>query len=320
MDSTPVGGGVGQLTDARALVTGASGFLGSRLCRRLVAEGVEVHAVSRTRRDDGRVDGLRWWQCDAVDATAVHDLMGRIKPDVVFHFGGLVTAAAPLRLVMPTFHSLVTTTVNVLAAATELGGSRVVLSASLEEPTGGDVATLVPTSPYSAAKFAAGAYARMFGQLYGTSVVTLRPYMTYGPGQHPSKVVPYTILSLLRGERPQLRSGDRGVDWIYVDDVIEGFVRAAWRPGIEGQTLDLGCGTAVPIRSMAERLVRMIAPGLTPMYGTPADGGEGPVRIADLGATVTALGWRPTTPLEDGLAATVEWYRHGDMGAGRADR
>ena len=306
----------GSLREARALVTGASGFLGSHLCRRLVAEGAEVHAVSRTQRPEPTGDGSRWWQCDAADAAAVHELVSRIKPDVVFHFGGMVTAGPDLRLVAPTFHSLLTSTVNVLTAVAQVGDGRVVLSGSLEEPMAGAADALVPASPYAAAKLAAGAYARMFVKLYGTRVVTLRPYMTYGPGQNRRKIIPYTILSLLRREVPQLVRGDRALDWIYVDDVVEAFVQAAWRPGLEGLTLDVGMGTAVPIRDVADRLVRLIAPEVAPRYGAAADGLEPATRVADVAPTTAALGWRPTTSLERGLALTVDWYRQSPAAGG----
>jgi UDP-glucose 4-epimerase len=309
VDSRPPARTTGSLREARALVTGASGFLGSRLCRRLSAEGAEVHAVSRASRQEATGDGLHWWQCDAADAATVQELVSRIKPDVVFHFGGMVTAAPDLRLVAPTFHSLLTSTVNVLTAVAQVGGGRVVLSGSLEEPMAPAADALVPASPYAAAKLAAGAYARMFVKLYGTRVVTLRPYMTYGPAQNRSKIVPYTILSLLRHEAPQLVRGDRALDWIYVDDVVEAFVQAAWRPGLEGLTLDVGSGTAMPIRDVADRLVSLIAPDLTPRYGAPADGPAPVARVADVGPTTVALGWRPATSLERGLAMTVDWYR-----------
>ena len=297
------------LRKARALVTGASGFLGSHLCRRLLRDGAEVHAVARAPRTGDAGGGLHWWQCDAVDGAAVRDLIARVKPDVVFHFGGMVTAAPDIRLVMPTYHSLLTSTVNILTAVTDAGSGRVVLSASLEEPAGGTADTLVPASPYGAAKLAAGAYARMFVTLYATPIVSLRPFMTYGPGQHCSKIVPSTILSLLRGEAPELSSGDRALDWIYVDDVIEAFVQAAVRPGIEGRTLDLGWGTAVSIRDVVSRLVRLVVPSITPHYGAHPDRPQVPTRVADVETTAAALGWRPVTSLDNGLASTVEAYR-----------
>jgi nucleoside-diphosphate-sugar epimerase len=303
----------------RTLITGAGGFLGSHLCRRLLAGGAEVHAVSRRPRAGDPGDGLLWWQCDTVDAVAIHELISRLKPDVVFHFGGMVTAAPDLRLVAPTFHSLLTSTINVLMAVTEVGGcSRVVLSASLEEPTSDTADTLVPASPYGAAKLAAGAYARMFARLYATPVVSLRPFMAYGPGQHPTKVIPSTIVSLLRGEAPQLSSGDRALDWVYVDDVIDAFLQAASRPGVEGRTLDLGWGTTVAIREVVDQLVRIIDPTITPRYGAQPDRPDARVRVADVEATAAALGWRPTTLLNRGLALTVEAYRQTAGTVGRS--
>jgi nucleoside-diphosphate-sugar epimerase len=305
------------LEGRRVLVTGARGFLGSHLCRRLLAGGAEVHAVSRTARPSGGEDGLRWWPCDPVDADAAHELVSRVKPGVVIHLAGMVTAAPDLGLVVPTFHSLLASTVHILTAAAQVGGCRVVLSGSLEEPTGGSADTLVPASPYAAAKLAAGAYARMFAALYGTSVVSLRPFMTYGPGQHPTKVVPSTILSLLEGRAPELSSGERPLDWIYVEDVVDAFLAAAVRPGLDGRTLDLGWGTAVRLREVVMRLVRLVDPSIAPRFGARADRPDQRPRVADVAATAAALGWRPRTPLDAGLAATVEWYRRGGRpGAG----
>ena len=276
MDRGADGGAAMSLRATRALVTGARGFLGSHLCRRLLAEKAEVHAVSRVRCQGGE-DSVHWWQCDVVDAVAVQDLISRVKPDVVFHFGGVVTAAPDVQLVAPTFHSLLTSTINLLTAVTDVGRGRVVLAASLEEPTAGTADTLVPGSPYGAAKLAAGAYARMFVKLYGTPVVSLRPFMAYGPGQNATKIIPYTILSLLRGEAPQLSSGDRALDWVYVDDVIDAFLLAAWRPGVEGRTLDLGWGTTVRIRDLVDRVVRLVDPSITPRYGAQPDRPDGGV-------------------------------------------
>jgi nucleoside-diphosphate-sugar epimerase len=138
--------------------------------------------------------------------------------------------------------------------------------------------------------------------------------MAYGPGQNPTKVVPYTILALLRGEAPELSSGDRALDWVYVDDVIEAFVAAAWRPGIAGRTLDLGLGTTVRIRDVVGQLVRSVAPTIVPRFGARPDRPDDRPRVADVEATAAALGWRATTSLETGLARTVEWYRRSHAG------
>jgi nucleoside-diphosphate-sugar epimerase len=300
---------VDSLGGRRVLVGGASGFLGSHLCRRLLAAGAEVHGVSRRREAAGGGSDIRWWQCDLVDVLAVQELLGRVKPDVVFHLGGMVTAEPALELVEPTFHSLLASTVNVLTAVARSGYGRVVLAGSLEEPTGESVDALTPYSPYGAAKLAAGMYARMFVKLYQAPVVIVRPYMTYGPGQRLTKVIPYTIMTLLRGETPRLSTGQRALDWVYVDDLIEGVVRAAAHPGIDGRTLDLGSGTLVSIKEIVMRLVGLIDPSITPQYGIEPDRPDDRVRLADVETTEHAIGWRARTPLDEGLAKTVEWYR-----------
>jgi UDP-glucose 4-epimerase len=296
-----------QFARRRVLVTGASGFLGTHLCQRLSLGGAELHAVSRFPRPSDN-HGTRWWQANMEDPQTVQGLLGRIRPEVIFHLSGMVKAAPDLALVLPTLHSLLTATVNLLTAAARMGCQRVVLAGSLEEPEPGP-ADPIPSSPYSAAKWAASAYGRMFHRLYQSPVVILRTFMTYGPGQPVHKVIPATVLSLLQGQAPRLSSGWRKLDWVYVDDVIDGFLRAAHRPGLEGMTIDLGSGTALPIREVVTRIAHLIDPTVEPRYGALPDHPSSEVRVADIDATKAAIDWRPLTPLGKGLELTVNWFR-----------
>jgi len=291
----------------RVLVTGGSGFLGTNLCRRLVQRDAEVHATSRVHRE--RQDaGPRWWQADFSDIAAARDLLSRTKPDVVYHLAGSVGAGPERDLVLPTFRSLLTSTVNLLTAVTETGCRRLILTGSLTEPQGNQ-AEVAPASPYAAAKWAASGYGRMFHSLYGTPAVILRPYMTYGPGQHPRKLIPSLILSLLAGEPPNLSSGQWQADWVYVDDVIEGFLAAAERPNLEGTTVDLGSGSLLSVRALVEQLMTIMKPSVQPQFGALPDRPLEPVCTADVAQTEMTLGWKASTSLGNGLRRTVEWYR-----------
>jgi nucleoside-diphosphate-sugar epimerase len=289
----------------RALITGASGFLGSHLCRRLLGDGAEVHATSRSARasDHSR---LRWWQSDLADEASVRRLLHETRPDVIFHLAGQVSAAPDRALVQSAFHSLLGSTVSLLLAATEIGCRRIVLTGSLTEP---DAAESAPSSPYAAAKWASTAYARMFHALYGTPAVIVRPFMTYGPGQNPEKLVPHVILSLLRGVPPKLASGRWSADWVYVDDVIDGFLLAARRTGVDGKTIDLGSGALTSTRVLVLKLVARIDPRAEPQFGALPDRPAEEVRTADVAAAKAALGWEPSTPLDRGLDQTIAWYR-----------
>jgi len=198
-------------------------------------------------------------------------------------------------------------TVNVLHASVAVGCRRVVLDGSLEEPDRGSGA--VPSSPYAASKWAGSVYARMFHELYGLSVVTLRLFMVYGPGQRDvRKLVPYTILTLLRGRAPEVSSGKREVDWIYVDDVADAFVAAAHIDGVDGEIVDIGSGELHSVRDIVERLTRLVAPEVEPLFGAVEDRPCVQVRRADTEMTAARLGWRPATRLDEGLSRTVDWY------------
>ena len=234
-----------QIAHSKILVTGAGGFIGEHLCHRLLGCGASVHAVSRGLRRS-QYDGLRWWQADLRDADAVRVVVKAVKPDFIFHLASYVVGARQLQVVLPTFNDNLASTVNMLTIVAEVGCRIIVLTSSSEEPvTFND--TTFPCSPYAAAKWASTIYGRMFSQLFQTPVVMPRIFMTYGPDQKDlNKLVPYAITRLLRGEAPQLSSGHRRADWIYVDDVIEGLVRAAAMPGIEGSTFDLGTGLLDP--------------------------------------------------------------------------
>jgi len=296
-----------KLSKERVLVTGASGFLGSHLCRSLCVDGAEVHAISRNWRS-GDKRGLHWWQGDLSDFTTAQKLLTEIKPDVIFHLTSHGWGGPGLEHVLSTLHSDLIATVNVLTAVTELKIRRLVLTASLEEPQSNDP-EITPSSPYGAAKWASGAYARMFHLLYQTPLVLVRIFMTYGPGQAVGKLIPYVTLSLLKNQVPKLSTGERLIDWLYVDDVIRGLLAAAEASDVEGRTIDLGSGTLVSIRDIVLRLVELVKTPVQPLFGALPPRPLEPVRAANTNDAYARLGWKPVTPLEKGLELTVNWYR-----------
>lgn len=307
LESRPPTRIVAPLTDSKIMITGASGFLGTHLCRRLCERNGEVHATSRTKRSNLK-GGPIWWQTDFDDLGAVRSLFETVKPDIIFHLSGLASAHQAVEFVLPTFHSLLTSTVNLLTVATEVGCRRIVLAGSLNEPQLDDH-EMIPSSPYAAAKWASSGYGRMFHALYGTPLVIVRTFMTYGPGQDSRKLIPSVVLSLLKGESPKLSSGQWNADWIYIDDVIEGFLAAAQVPQIEGSTLDLGSGTLVTVRELVEKVVRFAGCSTQPLFGVLPDRVLEPALKAEVLRTFEKLCWKPTVSLENGLQQTVEWYK-----------
>jgi len=306
------------LSGKTAVVTGASGFIGAAVARRLRDAGAIVHGVSRRART-GSEACTHWWQVDLTQVADVRRVLDATNPDMVFHLAGATSATRALENVLPILHANLVSAVNVLVAATEHGGGRLLLAGSLEEPVP-DGIWPVTASPYAAAKLGAGTYARMCHALYGTPVVWLRLFMVYGPAQPDvHKLIPYVTRSLLRGEAPALSEGNRPVDWVYIDDVVDAFLAAAVAKGVEGQTVDIGSGKLVTVREVVERLVQIIDPSAVPRFGAVPERKFEQVRVADTESTAACLGWRAQTPLEEGLQKTVDWYHHqGRATEGRA--
>lgn len=290
----------------KVLVTGGSGFLGTHLTRRLVKCEAEVHATSRAAYDERPREG-RWHQVDLTDMGAVCELLSKVRPDVLYHLSGSVTAVPNKELVLPTFHSLLTSTVNLLAAVAKVGCGRIILCGSSDEPRA-QYGEMIPSSPYAAAKWAASGYGRMFHAVYGVPVVTLRIFMTYGPFQPIRRLIPSVIHALQENRPPKILNGRQRADWIYVDDVIDGLLAGAHSPNIEGCELDLGSGMLISNRGIVEQLVSIMNPSVKVLFRGVRDRPLKPEYAANIVDSEAKLNWRPTTSTSTGLLKTIEWH------------
>jgi nucleoside-diphosphate-sugar epimerase len=288
------------------LVTGANGFLGRHLITRLSQHNAKIYAVSR--KPPLSAGGVRWVQGDLTNGDWLSELVRSIRPDVIYQLASASQGGQDSQFVLPTFENDLRSTVNTLLAAKACGCARVILAASLEEPVL-DGRPITISSPYAAAKASCTYYGLMFHQLYGVPVTMLRLFMTYGPGQKAYKLIPYTILSMLKGQSPRLSSGVRPVDWVYVQDVITAFIAAAVRPEAVGQIIDIGSGSLVPVREVIQEIHRLIPQSPAPLLGALPDRTAETVRCAETEAAARILAWKATTPLSKGLCQTIQWCR-----------
>lgn len=291
----------------RYLVTGARGFIGSHIVRRLAAGGADVHATTRAQPLKQR--GVRWWQVDLADSARTGQVVQEVRPDVVVHLASRVEGTRDLDAVVPMLNDNLVSAVNIMAASSTVPACRVVLAGSVEEV--GDVPEEIGAqSPYAASKVAATTYALLFRDVWDLRVVVLRLAMVYGPADPNTKrLVPHVINSLLDGVAPALSSGTRRVDWVYIDDVVDALLAAAVQPGALGHVMDIGSGTPASIREIVSMIAGLIDSAVEPAFGSLPDRARERDLRADIRPAARHLNWRPRVSLPTGVERTVEWYR-----------
>lgn len=306
-----IGASAGKLLNpknCKALITGVTGFIGASLV--VDAKRTFGHVVGTTRRKQGPIESGLSMEClDVACRSDTFEVFRKHKPDVVFHLAGLSNSVQDLGMVRKTFLANALGTVNVLEAAANYGVARFVYCASMNEPGVGDNGD--SSSPYAASKFVGSIYSNLFSLLYDLSTVIVRPYYVYGPGnQKPAKLIPHVIRAYLEGAAPRLASGTRQMDWVYIDDVVEGLLRAAVTTEIVGDDIPLGTGILTTISDVVDLVARICKSELAPVYGGEKDRTLEVSPVADVSKCERLLNWSPKTDLQIGLERTVKWMAH----------
>jgi UDP-glucose 4-epimerase len=312
---------VDELAGTRVLVTGATGFIGSHLCRRLLADGAKVHVLTSTvssvypvRLVDIR-DRITLYGGNLNDSGAMDSVVESADPEIVFHLGAYTHVGKSWHRVDECVQTNVHGTVNLLQVLARSDYRRFVYTSTSE--VYGDVAVpfsedsvVEPLSPYSVSKYAAERFCRMFHKGRGWPIVVVRPFSAYGPAQSPDRIIPEIIVKALRGERLALTEGRQTREFNYVEDLADGFVRAATAPDVEGEVFNIGGGQEISMRDLAVTILDLMDNPITAEFGALANR---PNEIwsmrADVGKATERLGLRPARPLRQGLEQTIAWYR-----------
>jgi len=309
----------------RVLVTGAAGFIGSTLVDRLLAEGREVvgfdnfdpfYPEAEKRSNLTAALGsqsFRLVRGDVRDAKAVDDLFAGPGFDAVVHLAALAGVRPSLERPAEYADVNVNGTSVLLEAAARHGGPVFVLASSSsvygerdDGPFRETDRVDRPVSPYAATKKSCELIAHAFHHAHGLPVTAVRFFTAYGPRQRPDLAIRKFAERMRRGESiPVYGDGSALRDFTYIDDIVDGLVRAA-DVDLGYAILNFGAGRQISVEDMIRRLESVLGVEAR-IDWLPAQTGDVPRTWADIGAAGAALGYAPQVTFEEGIARFAAW-------------
>jgi CDP-glucose 4,6-dehydratase len=313
--------------DKRVFVTGATGLVGGWLVRRLVGEGAEVTCLVRDRVSDsmlmrpGLLGRIKLVRGDVADQSAMERALGEHEVEKVFHLAAQTIVGIANRNPVSTFESNIRGTWALLEACRRSPAVTGVVVASSDKAYGEqdrlpyrEDTPLRGRHPYDVSKSCADLIARSYAETYGLPVAITRCGNIYGGGDlNWNRIIPGTIRSALRGERPVIRSDGLFVrDYFYVEDAAHAYLSLAEalaaRPGLAGQAFNFSNEIPLTALELVREVLRVTGSGLEPVVRNEASNEIVRQHLSAAKARAE-LGWAPLFDLTEGLRRTVAWYR-----------
>jgi UDP-glucuronate 4-epimerase len=309
------------------LITGAAGFIGSRLARALLDRGDTVVGLDnfndfydpRIKRDNvetlGSSPRFRLLEGDIRDCAFLDGAFSSASPDAVVHLAAMAGVRPSLERPGLYFDVNVNGTLNILECVKAFGVPRLLFASSSSVYGGNKKIPFAeeddvshPVSPYAASKRAGEIMCYTYHHLYGLNIHCLRFFTVYGPGQRPEMAIHKFVRRMHEGRAiPVFGDGSSRRDYTYIDDILDGVLRSLER--CEGYRIyNLGESNTIALATLIDRIEALT--GLEAKIDRKGDQpGDVPVTFADIQRAREELGYAPSVPIEEGLKRFLAWYR-----------
>lgn len=310
----------------RVLVTGASGFLGSNLCRRLAVEGAQVVALVRhqpleTQALEEDIPNCVCIEGDVRDYKSMREIISTCQIDTIFHLAAYSIVSISAQDPWNAYDVNIMGTVSLLEAARNVGKCSSIVVASSDKAYGDHITlpytedfSLVPKNTYDVSKACMDMISRSYASNYGMPVAVTRCSNIYGPGDmNLSRLIPNTILRIMRGLSPLIYTDVAQMirEFIYVHDVTSAYE-------IIGSNVDKFVGVPINIGGNGPSTIIDVISKIQQIMGdknstviSPRDSSfkEIQEQWIDSSKLYNLTGWQPSIDLEKGLTLTVDWYK-----------
>lgn len=306
-----------DLSQERFFLTGGTGFVGACLARRLAEAGAEVHLLVRESADRGRLEGIEdklTFHVGDLTGTALESIVSAVQPTVIYHLA--VHGAYSFQTdADETIRTNVFGTWNLLKACASIN-YKVFVNAGSSSEYGSkphamrETDVLEPNSYYAVAKSAQTLVCRHTARLEQRPINTFRLFSVYGPYEEPSRLVPTVVRHCLEGRALEMVSPGTARDFVYVDDVVDAFLRIDKLGSLCGEVLNIGTGLQSTVRDIVEAAVAAAGNAPPVRWGAmDARPWDTETWVADCTKTRRLLEWAATTQLSEGISKTAAWHR-----------
>ncbi len=301
----------------KILITGATGFIGSNLVRKLISKNHQIHIIMRKASDIWRIKDIiskiNVHNVNLLEKEKLSNILNIIKPNVIFHLANLGLYAGSDPKIEDSIKINTLGTINLIQSSHLIDYECFINTGSSSEygtkqfpMKETDICT--PYSNYAIAKLAGTLYTNLYAKKTKKPIATFRIFSPYGPYDHPDRLISQAILKMIKGEQFFSNEPYAVRDYIFIEDVVDAYLLCMRRyKKISGEIFNIGSGT----QSYVKDVIKLLAGELeTNLVRWNTSKKNDTVWQADIEKAKKQLGWYPKKTLEEGLRETVAWFKN----------
>ena len=307
-----------MMNSGTILITGATGFVGSCLTHRLVRVDCNLHIIKREQSNVWRIKDILnrvvVHNVDLIDSNRLERLVKNIKPQIIFHtatYGGYPFQKDVDKIIQTN----IVGTMNLVNACSEVGFSIFVSTGSSSEygvksKPMNETDSLESNNSYGVAKASATLFCQAKARSEKLPIVTLRLFSPYGYYEELRRLIPSVITSCLTGRNLKVSSPQPVRDFVFIEDVLDAYVKAVNVPNIGGEIFNVGYGRHNSVGEVVNKIIELTGGRVSPEWGSISKRANEPtIWQADISKAKDILEWEPRYNLEEGLNKTVKWFK-----------
>jgi len=304
----------------KILITGATGFVGSCLLHSLLNDGfsnisIIIRKSSNIWRIKNILNKIKVCYSDLLDLERLKKVVLEIRPEIIFHLATYGAYPAFQKDIKKMYEINLFGLINLLTVSAKVEFECFINTGSSseygkkKEPMV-ETNLLEPNSDYEVSKACATLYCQNFAKQNDLPIVTLRLFSPYGYYEDRNRLIPYVILSCLSGRNPKLSSPNSVRDFIFIEDVIESYIKVINSQNIGGQIFNIGSSKQYSIAEVVSTIIKITDEKLKPNWNSVFNPRSEPdMWIADTSKAKSVLNWFPRCDLEEGLRKNIKWFK-----------